>query len=94
MCWKLSLLRTWENTAIVSADSLSRRRIGTTIYAGATMTKRRHATGWLFYLAAWGVSSIMVGALLGQRLKQDAEDELLPEPARTHRASQRPPDAS
>lgn len=52
------------------------------------MTEReRHPQGesarWLFYLAAWGVSSVMVGALLGRYLKQVSAEYPLSEPGAT-----------
>jgi len=53
------------------------------------MTKRRQTASWLLYLAAWGVSSLMVGVLLGRHLKQEAQEDLLPAPARAQKASRR-----
>jgi hypothetical protein len=52
------------------------------------MTEReRHPQGesarWLFYLAAWGVSSVMAGVLLGRHLKQVSADYPLAEPSAT-----------
>ena len=52
------------------------------------MTEReRHPQGestrWLFYLAAWGVSSVMTGVVLGRYLKQLSADYPLAEPSAT-----------
>lgn len=47
------------------------------------MTKRhprRGTTGLLLYLTAWGISSVMVGVLLGRYLKQVSADYPLAEP--------------
>jgi hypothetical protein len=41
--------------------------------------------GWLLYLAAWGVSSVMIGVLIGRHLRQvssyypPAEPSLIPD---------------
>ena len=62
----------------------------------ATMTERDRrsrgeTTGWFFYLAAWGVSSVAVGFLLGRYLKQVSADYPLAEPGAAPSARTRAP---
>ena len=62
----------------------------------ATMTERDRrprgeTTSWFFYLAAWGLSSIAVGVLLGRYLKQVSADYPLAEPGIAPSARTRAP---
>jgi hypothetical protein len=41
---------------------------------------RRDTAGLLFYLAAWGVSSVLTGVLLGRYLKEVSADDPIGEP--------------
>jgi hypothetical protein len=52
---------------------------------------RGETTGWFFYLAAWGVSSIAVGVLLGRYLKQVSADYPLAKPGAAPSARTRAP---